>query len=301
MNLARAIASLITTVMMTMTKAGKKSRGAVVATLSLAACADSDPAASQTPPPPGSLFAAAPDAQWRLPHRLREISGIAAAPDGRLFAHDDERAVLYELDAAAGALRKSFALGAPVLTADFEGLAISPDGAFWMTTSDGLVYRFTEGADDSAVAFERFETRLGQVCEIEGLAYLAAEQSLILACKRHHARDMRDTVALYIWSPGRQAALWRSLPERDIAAAAGVRSFRPSSVEIDPRSGRVLLLSANDSALAELNSDGTLAGARALPGHPQPEGVTLLADGTLIISDEGGDGRALLSRYPRVP
>lgn len=299
--MSRAIANLLTKMKTAMTKAGKQSRGAVAATLTLAACADSPPAASQTPPPAGSLFAATPDAQWRLPQSLREISGIAVSPDGRLFAHDDERAVIYELDAAAGALRKNFALGAPILTADFEGLAISPDGAFWMTTSNGLIYRFEEGADGATVPFERFETRLGQVCEIEGLAYLAAEQSLILACKRHHARDMRDTVALYIWSPGRQAALWRSLPEREIAAAAGVRDFRPSSLEIDARSGRILVLSANDSALAELNPDGTIVTARALPGHPQPEGVTLLPDGTLIISDEGGDGRALLSRYPGVP
>jgi uncharacterized protein YjiK len=94
---------------------------------------------------------------------------------------------------------------------------------------------------------------------------------------------------------------WIALPEAEIAAAAGVRQFHPSSVEYDAASGRVLLLSANDNALAELTRDGALVSARALTReHVQAEGMAVLADGSLAVADEAAGGQALLSIFPRV-
>lgn len=248
------------------------------------------------------LFQSTPAQQQRLPDQLREISGLAVSPDGRLFAHDDEHAVIYQLDAARGAIVKSFALGDQTLTGDFEALAIAPDGAFWMTTSRGQLYRFTEGGHGARVAFETFDSGLDEICEVEGLAYAPSEGSLILACKENHARRMRDEVSLYSWQFSGAAQPWRALREADIASAAGVEHFRPSSIEFDAGSGRILLLSARDSALAELGPDGALLAARALgSGHAQPEGVAVLQDGSLLISDEASGGRPMLSRYARAP
>ncbi|UPT64668.1 MAG: SdiA-regulated domain-containing protein [Hyphomonadaceae bacterium JAD_PAG50586_4] len=161
--------------------------------------------------------------------------------------------------------------------------------------------RFREGADGASVTSETFDTGLADTCEIEGLAYLSA-QRLILACKRNLARNMRNTIALYEWRPGQTAQLWRTIPEADLAARAGVEHFRPSSLDIDPATGRLLLLSAFDAALVELSPEGELLSARALgSGHIQAEGIALLADGAVAVADEAGDARALLSRYPQVP
>lgn len=247
----------------------------------------------------GSLFAAAPLRQTRLPDQLHEISGLAVSPDGRLFAHDDERAVIYEID-TQGRIIKSFAIGSPAETGDFEGLAITPAGEFWMTTSRGELRRFREGADGATVEAATFDTGLRDVCEIEGLAYLASEESLILACKRNEARGMRDTISLYAWRDGAgMATPWRRLPEAELTQAASIEHFRPSSLDIDTRTGRIILLSARDGALAELDADRVLS-VRALgPQHVQAEGAAVLADGALAIADEGGDGRALLSIYSR--
>jgi uncharacterized protein YjiK len=249
-----------------------------------------------------SLFQNSPAQQQRLSDQLREISGLAVAPDGRLFAHDDEHAVIYQLDAARGGIVKSFSLGNEALTGDFEGLAIGPDGAFWMTTSQGRLYRFAEGANGASVPFETFDSALNEICEVEGLAYAPSEESLILACKQNHARRMRDEVSLYRWQFSGAAQPWRDLPEAEIAGAAGVEHFRPSSIEFDATSGRILLLSARDSALAELGPDGALLSARALGrGHAQPEGAAVLPDGSLVISDEASGGRPVLTRYARTP
>lgn len=269
------------------------------AALVLLVCACARPI--ETPPRPieNSLFAAAPAQQWRMPPRLREISGLATSPDGHLFGHDDEIAIIYLLDAERGELRKAFALGDPIERGDFEGLAITPSGEFYLTTSRGLLYRFREAGDGAHADFERFDTGLGETCEIEGLAYLAAEDSLILACKANEARAMRDVVSLHAWSPATgQTEAWLNVPVSTIAEAAGLPGFHPSAIEL--HSDRILLLAGREQAFAELSYGGDVLSARALGArHPQPEGLALSPDGALFIADEGAGGRALLSRYDR--
>jgi uncharacterized protein YjiK len=271
--------------------------------LALVACVDPSPAAQPRSPPPApgeSLFVPEISAQAILPNRLREISGMALTADGRLFAHNDERGAIYELNADTGAPIKSFALGEAM--GDFEGLAITPAGIFWIVTSQGQVLSFREGADGETVQYETFDTGLGAACEIEGLAYLAAEDSLIVACKQNNAREQRDRVSLYLWSAERGARAWLDLSEADIAGAAGERQFRPSSVEVDPATGRILVLSARDAVLAELTSEGALVTARELEGqHRQPESMVVLPNGAILIADEAGDrdGTAKLTRYDR--
>ena len=263
------------------------------------------PAPEQTRAPGAgaSLFANAPSVQWRLPDRLREISGLAFTSDGRLFAHDDERAVLYQMDVVRGEILGFFEVGHPVERGDFEDLAITPEGEFWLMTSQGKLLRFREGENGQHVAAERFDTGLSHICELEGLAYLASAHSLILACKDHQARDMRHTIALYIWpvtgeSP---ATLWRSFPEAAVATAAGVREFHPSAIKIDNASGRLLLLSSRDAAFAELSAEGQLIAARRFGSeHPQAEGLEVAPDGSLIISDESNGGPARIAVYGRL-
>ena len=43
-----------------------------------------------------------------LPKSLKEISGLAVSQDGRLFGHDDERSVIYQLKPVNGKIIKKF-------------------------------------------------------------------------------------------------------------------------------------------------------------------------------------------------
>jgi uncharacterized protein YjiK len=254
--------------------------------------------------PGSSLFAATPDGEWRLPNRLAEISGLAITREGRLFGHDDERAIVYELGLANGDVIKSFALGDPTELGDFEGIAATDDDGLFLITSTGRLYAFPEGEDGAHLEFETYDTGLAPICEAEGLAYNRAQESLIIACKTVHARAMANQVLLYSWSL-RTHALgqdpWLSAPEADVAAAAGVTGFHPSSVEVDAATGRVIVLAGSERALAEFGPGGALLAARRLGrAHPQAEGAAILPDGALLIADEAGSrGRARLSRYPR--
>ena len=62
--------------------------------------------------------------QETLSRRLEEISGLAVTREGRVFAHNDERAVFYELDPGSGEILKAFSAGIGGIPGDFEGIAI---------------------------------------------------------------------------------------------------------------------------------------------------------------------------------
>lgn len=242
--------------------------------------------------------------QWRLPGRLREISGLALAPDGRLFAVTDERAFVYELDYSEGKIVKQFGLGDPILHGDFEGIAIL-GRTFWLMTSDGTLFAAPEGEDGRNVRFQQYETGAGEYCELEGLAQDRAAQTLIMACKE--TRSGRDELKISEWSVSSRAVEHRrdvSVPERQIADMLDEKRINPSGIALDPRTGEWLLVAARQRALLRLSADGELSRAIILPKkgrHPQAEGIEMTRDGRMLIADEGGDGRARLAVYPARP
>ncbi|MCZ6869403.1 MAG: hypothetical protein O7G84_07875, partial [Gammaproteobacteria bacterium] len=82
--------------------------------------------------------------QWKLPKRLREISGLGLTPDGYLLAHDDERGTIYVLDYRELRHVKTFRLGQPTARDDFEAVAMA-DGRIYVMTSLGRLYEAPEG------------------------------------------------------------------------------------------------------------------------------------------------------------
>ena len=256
----------------------------------------------------GYDFAAAPAARWELPRRLREVSGLAATEDGRIFAHDDERGLIHELDPRDGVLVKSFALvdggsGADggeqrPLRGDFEGL-VAAGGRFYLVTSDGVLYESGEGRADERVTARALRTGLGARCEIEGLGYEPDGRVLLLACKTAREGVRADAVTIFRWSlaAGALDAARPSLvvPVAELARAGGPpRAFSASGIERDPRTGNYILVAARQRALAEVTPSGTVVAALRLPAarHPQAEGIALTPDGTLLIADEGEESGA---------
>jgi len=238
--------------------------------------------------------------QWKLPQRLREISGLALTADNRLLAVTDEEAIVYEIDYEKGAVTKTFALGSPVARDDFEGIAVV-DETVWLMTSDGRLFASPEGNDGEHVTFVQYDTGAGDYCELEGLAADQQSQALLLACKQTvSARDELKVFQVPL-ADGRPADLTATdIPEASIAARIGRKHVRPSGIAIDPGSGNWVLVAANHAALITVASDGALIDAIILPGkrrHRQAEGIAITADGRLVIADEGGDGRARLAVY----
>ncbi|MGH8223516.1 MAG: hypothetical protein ACREQZ_11140, partial [Woeseiaceae bacterium] len=164
-------------------------------------------------------FAAAVIQQWKLPNRLNEISGLALTPDDRLFAIEDETAVIYEIDNDEGRLIKAFAFGNPVLRGDFEGIAWV-DGMLYVTDSRGVLLIGAERADGERVVPSRVDTGLGRECEIEGLADDPENAVLLFVCKDLVRASSLRAPVIFEWSIAeRRVNRSIELPLREIREA----------------------------------------------------------------------------------
>jgi uncharacterized protein YjiK len=250
-------------------------------------------------------LAGGPEAQWRLPGRLREISGLAVTDAGRLFAHDDERGVIYEIDPVEGRLVKAFALGDVTAADDFEGIAVVDD-RFYLVSSNGRLYESAEGEDGERMLFNTYGTGVGRRCEVEGLAFEPADRTLLLVCKTPRDPELRESVNIYRWSVDQRAMASDSLIRISRAALTeGIpgNRFSPSGIERHPETGHYFIVAAPEEAIAVVDAAGEVLWVETFPdgAHRQAEGITFAPEGSLLIADEGGGGRARLSRYERHP
>ncbi len=243
--------------------------------------------------------------QRKLPHRLKEISGLAMTSDHRLLAHNDEKGLVSELDPATGAVRSTFAIvkdGHPV-AADFEGITVLGD-RIYLVTSDGVIYACPQGTDGEDVSCEEYDTGLGAEYELESLGSASDRGELILVSKNPRSAALAGLVCIDRWSVQTRQLVRGdrlTIPFAAFTASLDEDKFQPSGVEVDPATGHYLILAGRQRSLAEVTRDGKVVSVATLPKrlHWQPEGIALGADGSLLIADEGDDGAARLTLYPR--
>ncbi|MCI0436163.1 MAG: SdiA-regulated domain-containing protein [Gemmatimonadetes bacterium] len=240
-------------------------------------------------------------AQAKLPRELIEISGLAVIGD-RVFGHGDERAIVFRVETTSGAASLAFAPGQRGVRGDFEGVAFA-EGLMHLATSTGVLVAFRVDSAGEGVPYETWQGLAERNCEVEGLDYDAESKSLLLACKTTRGKALEDRLVVFAWSVVRRVADSAprfSIPFADIARAGGGRDFHPSGIAVHPVTRTIFVLAGRQKRILELSRDGRVLDARELPGrnHAQPEGIAFLADGTMLIADEGAGGRATVTRYP---
>ncbi len=241
--------------------------------------------------------------QQKLPRALAEVSGLATTPDGRLFAHNDERAIVYEIDAESGDLVKAFSVGLLGARGDFEGIAVAGE-RFFLITSAGQIIEFREGEAASSVGYRIHSLGLGNRCEMEGLAFDEVEDALLLPCKTPRAKELKDhlvvfSVPLNTMRLDRTPRIFLPLEELDDRGLG--KEFHPSAIEVHPQTRSIILVAAREEALLELSPFGEILATKKLKRktHPQPEGLAFLPDGSLVLADEGQGKRGTITRYPQ--
>lgn len=252
---------------------------------------------------PDSVAAGNAIALWKLPDHLKEISGLVLTADGRLLTHGDERGKVFQIDYRRGVIVKEFDVGSPTVPGDFESIAIVGD-TILLFTSDGILYRFPEGADKAVVPYTRLDTELGSECEFESMVFEASSGSLLLACRKVHDKALKDSLVIFRYplapvQNGRKVKVTHlAVPLARIVGSNGWDGFHPSDMTIDPISGNYVLLASLEKALLEITPAGEVIFARPLPpGHDQAEGIAVTKDHILILSDEAKGGPALITLY----
>ena len=242
---------------------------------------------------------AAPIAMWIMPTELREISGLSLLPNGHVLAHDDEVGVVYEIDPRTGIIVKHFKLdGDP--HGDFESITTAGSDIY-LLESKGVLFKFKDGADASAVPYTRFDTRLGHECEFESLAYEADSSRLLLACKNVKAQALKGQLVIYrlplpMTDTSNMSTM--TVPMTDVVGTNGWKKFQPSDMAIDPTTKNYVLIGSREKGLVEITPGGEVVRSEPLPkGHNQPEGVAVTPDGILIVSDEATQKPAAITLY----
>jgi hypothetical protein len=242
---------------------------------------------------------AAPVAMWYLPSELKEISGLALTKDGRLLTHDDNVGRIYVVDPKTGIVLKEFTLGIG-LQGDFESIAVAKDEIF-LLNSNGVLYRFREGANGAGVPFTFVDLRLGHECEFESMAYEADSSWLVMPCKGSTGKKMKDALVIYRWrleGADSNRLSMMMIPLADITSRTGWKGFHPTDMTIDPETGNYVLISSHEDGLVVMTPAGVVERAEKLPGeHGQPEGVAITNDRILIVSDEAKKRPASITLY----
>ena len=246
-----------------------------------------------------------PLTRWVLPSGLAEISGLGLTSDQRLLTHNDEVGRVFEVNYRRGVIVKSFWVGDQIVRDDFEAIAVAGDRIFLLASS-GKLYQFAEGANGSHVPFTLHDTGLGTECEFEGLAYDAAANALVLACKNILAAGLKDFVVLYKYSLADTTAsrIARVTIPLDRVIGTNVwKGFTPSDLEVDPASGDYVIVASQEKALLRVTPAGEVVWSRALPaGQEMSEGLAITRDSLLILSDEAASASApgdiTLYRWP---
>ncbi len=299
-----------------------------VLALVLAAC---PVACAQQPPPPGqapyadSLRAAAPyafdrpDTLFRLPGRLREISGLTVLDDDLLGAVQDEKGVLYLLNRHTGEVEDERRFEKD---GDYEDLARVGERVF-VLRSDGTLFEIEDWRADKLKA-KKHKTRLSARYDTEGLAYDADGHRLLIACKEYAGKGLKHRKAVYAFDLEGEALVEapaytidvRAISEggasegglnerlrRALRPAVDLSDFKPAALALHPLTARLYVVSSVRKAVVVLAPDGAVEAVWSLPDPPlrQPAGIAFLPDGTLFLATEGAGARAALLRYSYRP
>jgi uncharacterized protein YjiK len=170
-----------------------------------------------------------------------------------------------------------------------------------MILSNGLIYKFREGANESTVPYTTIDTRLGKECEFEGVVYEPDSGRLVMPCKNVKLKYLDDEMVIYRWKIGSKDTTGLSMisvPFSEVIGSNKWKKFRPSDITLEPGTGNYVLISSQEKGLIVMTPAGEILRSESLPsGHSQAEGVAITRDSILIISDEATSKPAAITLY----
>lgn len=240
-----------------------------------------------------------------LPKRVSEASGLTMTADGRLFCHDDERGVVYQIDYTNGKIIKQFSLGRFGVKGDFEDIAMKGT-TFYLAESNGTIYEFPDAGDGQSVEFQVYRTSLTARNDVEGLVYDPETDCLLLACKGFPGKGFGGYKAVYSFSLSTK----RLSPQprflislKKVTKHSTEEEFKPSGITRNPGTGTFFIIAAHGWSIIELSTDGKILAQQSInpKANPHPEGIAFAPDQTLILCNDGQGERGTLTIYPYRP
>lgn len=254
-----------------------------------------------------------PESVVDLPRELDEVSGLTIGRGGALYAVQDEKGIVFELDKHSGDVIQRIQFGKK---GDYEGIAYM-DGHVFVLRSDGALFHV--GMDDPGEVVT-YDSALHSSCDAEGLAAQAARGRLLIACKEEAGEGLQHHRAMYAFDlttkkfveepayvidlqtlrSATDDGLLRRILRAALDPVVDVERFRPSAIDIHPMTGEIYVVSSSAQSILVLDAQGKPRELEVLSKKlfEQPEGLAFLPDGGLLISSERGQRkRATLMQF----
>lgn len=257
---------------------------------------------------------------FELDNDLEEISGLSLTADGQyLIAIQDEDGTVFFVSKENGEIEREVDFWKD---GDYEGVEVVGDEIF-VVKSSGTLYRIGN-ATETHLSVDKYNHVLGNKNDVEGLAYDAANNRLLLACKGDagDGAEYRFKKAIYTFDLTKMRL--DSLPVylislEDVQAFLGTSPsirklqklldnfsveesefvFGPSGIAVHPITGHYYITSSIGKLLMVLDPSGAILHIEKLDDdiHPQPEGICFDPDGTLYIANEGKGDDGVIHRF----
>lgn len=233
-----------------------------------------------------------------LPKALQEASGLAKVDEKQLLVHNDEKGHIYSISVPSFQITKLVSIGNPAVLDDFEGIAVSED-RIYMITSKGQLYVIRDISFDTieqTADWIVLDTGLAAVCEVEGLHFDAGK--LLIPCKKIYKQDgknkrNKNQITVYSYDPGKDTeakTLFSVVDDRlkgNKKTVTGIESDANYYYLLTPETLLSIHRGTLSLALFPLDSKS----------HKQPEGIALMANGSVFLVDDRKKGLSRLSQY----
>lgn len=255
-----------------------------------------------------------PDKIDVLPAILHEISGITEIDNSTIACIQDENGILVIYDLSKNSIRNYFTFQSD---GDYEGIARAGNKIF-VVRSDGILY---EIPDYKSAGLTSISYKTGiPVKDNEGLCYFKKNNMLLIGPKSDIEDKKKDKRAIYGFSLETKKLLDKPVIKFDLEAIKEYAiknnlnlpgtikkneksepkiELRASAIGFHPLTNKLFLISGIEEILFVFDLNGTIEYMEKLDPKlfNQPEGITFLNNGDMLISNEGGPGSATLLRF----
>jgi hypothetical protein len=258
-----------------------------------------------------------PDKIYVLPNALQEVSGITELDSNTIACIQDENGVLFIYDLSKEQVKNHYPF---YYNGDYEGIA-SADKSVYILRSDGVLFGISNYTSATS-KMESFPTGI-PAKDNEGLCYDRKMNRLLIAPKSGSGKDSDNKNHRYIYSFDLKSKKMAEKPvfEFDLRV---IKKFamkhkmkvpmkgdkkgekkepdlelRPSAIGIHPITNRLFVLSGLERLLYVFDMTGKIEYIEKLDPElfVQPEGITFLKNGDLLISNDIKNKKPAILRF----
>ncbi len=260
-----------------------------------------------------------PDKEFKLPNKLKEISGLGMDSTGTyLYAVQDEEGDIFVINKETGKVKDQIKFHK---AGDYEGVEFAND-LMYVVKSTGTLYEVHDlGKPTQKRTKHKF--KLSKSSDVEGLGYDPVTNSLLLSCKGKAMRGEKAVFKKGVYEVHLDSMTMDSIPKytvnlEDVKAFLKTNRameyfdklvkvfspeeefiFGPSGLAIHPITQEIYIISAVGNVMVVLNRSNEIVHIQKLRKkvHAQPEGIVFDKDGTLYISNEGKNGKGTIAVF----